>query len=290
MASAGGEKGIQFNFPVFEEIRDKGYAAIDMHVHTRYSDAANRVKTILAHAKKTGTGISFTDHNEIRGAIEASRCQADVLVIPGIELSALEGPHILLYFYEIGDLEDFFTCHISKNRGRSRYMSLQLPAGKILDAAGQYDCLRVAAHPFGYFGINRGLLKCVDNKVLPAEILMDIDAIEVICGGMSRSLNEKAAAYAGSHGYPITGGSDAHILPAVGSVVTCVRAGSVEEFLQGILRREGLVIGSSVGFLHKGITGAVIAWKYLPYTFSSLRVHYDQNLPGMKAYIRKLIR
>jgi predicted metal-dependent phosphoesterase TrpH len=212
------------------------------------------------------------------------------MVIPGIELSALEGPHILLYFYEIRDLEDFFIHHISKNRGRSRYMSLQLPAYRILDAAGQYNCLRVAAHPFGYFGINRGILKCVENKVLPAEILGQIDAIEVICGGMSRNLNDKAAVYAGSHNYAITGGSDAHVLPAVGSVVTCVRATSVEDFLHGITRKEGIVIGSSVSALHKGMTGAIIAWKYLPYTFSSLGVHYEQNLPGLKNYLRRLIK
>jgi len=290
MTSAGSRNEIRFQAPVFDEIREKGYAAVDMHVHTRYSDAANQVKTILARASSTGTGVSFTDHNEIRGAVEASGHSSDVLVIPGIELSALEGPHILLYFYDIRDLSDFFIRHISKNLGRSRYMSLQLPAGTILAAAGQYSCIRVAAHPFGYFGINRGVLKCVANEVLSSEILDDIDAIEVICGGMSRNLNDKAAAYAGLHNYPITGGSDAHVLPAVGSVVTCVRAGSVEEFLRGVMRKEGIVIGSSSGVLHKGMTGAVIAWKYLPYTFSSLRVHYEQNLPGMKNYLRKLIK
>ena len=107
---------------------------------------------------------------------------------------------------------------------------------------------------------------------------------------MSRNLNDKAAAYAGSHNYPITGGSDAHVLPAVGSVVTCVRAASVEDFLHGIARKEGIVIGSSVSALHKGMTGAIIAWKYLPYTFSSLGVHYEQNLPGMKNYLRRLIK
>ncbi len=290
MKPAGAEERVQFHSPVFHEIREMGYSAVDMHVHTRYSDAANSVKTILSHAKKIGTGVSFTDHNEIRGVVEAYEQTSGVLVIPGIELNTLEGPHILLYFYEVRDLTDFFTRNISRGRSRSRYISLQIPAGTILKDAGQYNCVRVAAHPFGYFGINRGVLKCIDNNVLSMEILDHIDAIEVICGGMSRDLNNKAALYAGLHNCPVTGGSDAHVLPAVGSVATCVRAGSVEEFLRGILRREGIVIGSSASALHKGMTGAVIGWKYLPYTFSSLRIHYEKTVPGLKKYIRELIK
>ncbi|HVP93782.1 MAG TPA: PHP domain-containing protein [Methanoregulaceae archaeon] len=261
-----------------------------MHIHTRHSDAANSVKTILNHAKKLGIGVSFTDHNDVQAVVEAFEHPADNLVIPGIELSALEGPHILLYFYDANDLIDFFTRHIKANRRRSQYMALQLPVETILEAASRYSCLRVAAHPFGYFGINRGILKCIDNNTLPPQVLDHIDAIEVICGGMSGNLNTMAARYAGSHDYPVTGGSDAHVLPAVGSVVTCVRAGSVEDFLNGILGKEGIVIGSSGGVLHKGMTGAVIAWKYLPYSFSSLQIHYEQNLPRMKNFIRRILK
>ena len=97
--------------------------------------------------------------------------------------------------------------------------------------------MKVAAHPFGYFGINRGILKCIDNKTLPEEIINHIDGIEVICGGMGHDLNDKAARYAGEHDLPITGGSDAHVLPSVGGVVTGVKADTVEGFLEWYPRK-----------------------------------------------------
>ncbi len=188
---------IRNNSPLLHKIREKGYTPVDMHIHTHHSDAAISIPSLLKRAKHLGMGVAITDHNEISGVIEAYNHSHEVLVIPGIELSSCEGPHILLYFYSAGDLADYFTTHIK--------------------------CVKVAAHPFGYFGINRGILKCIDNKTLPAEIITHIDGIEVICGGMGQDLNDKAARYAGEHDLPITGGSDAHVLPSVGGVVTGVK-------------------------------------------------------------------
>jgi predicted metal-dependent phosphoesterase TrpH len=235
-------------------------------------------------------GIAITDHNEISGVIEAGNQHRDVLVIPGIELSSAEGPHVLLYFYSEDDLVDFFTTHIKGTLRKSQYMAIQLSVEKILASAENYSCLKVAAHPFGYFGINRGILKCIDNKTLPAEIIDHIDAIEVICGGMGHDLNDKAARYAGEHDLPITGGSDAHVLPSVGGVVTGVKADTVEGFLNGILAKESVVIGSTANPLHKGMTAGVIAWNYIPYTMSSLQVHYEQNIPRMKRYLNDFMK
>lgn len=280
---------IRFEKTVFSQIRDAGYRAVDMHVHTCHSDAANDVSSILRHAARIGTGVAFTDHNECRAVREACASRSRVLVIPGIELSAAEGPHLLLYFYDPADLEDFFARHIRNHRRKCPYMALQQSVQVILDAAMGYSCIKVAAHPFGYFGINRGVLKCVENRTLSPDVMEGIDAVEVICGGMSRELNLRAAGYAALHEMPITGGSDAHVLPAVGGVVTCVRADTVEEFLKGVLRRESVVIGSPAGILHKGMTGAVIAWRYLPYTLSSLAVHYEQNLPRIRKSIREVL-
>ena len=72
---------------------------VDMHIHTRHSDAAISIPSLLTRAKHLGTGVAITDHNEIHGVVEACQQSHGVLVIPGIELSSLEGPHILLYFY-----------------------------------------------------------------------------------------------------------------------------------------------------------------------------------------------
>jgi predicted metal-dependent phosphoesterase TrpH len=261
-----------------------------MHIHTRHSDASVSIPSLLTRAKHLGTGVAITDHNEIQGVVEACQQPGDVLVIPGIELSALEGPHILLYFYTVDELADYFNTHIRGTRRKSQYMALQLSVGRILESAEDYHCVKVAAHPFGYFGINRGILKCIDNKTLPAGTIDHIDGIEVICGGMNRDINEKAARYAGEHMFPITGGSDAHVLASVGNVVTCVRAETVDEFLNGILAKKSIVIGSTVSPLHKGMTAGVIAWNYIPFTISSLQVHYEQNIPRLTQYLRNLIK
>jgi predicted metal-dependent phosphoesterase TrpH len=281
---------IRNNAPLLHKIREKGYTPVDMHIHTHHSDAAINIPSLLNRAKHLGMGVSITDHNEIRGVIDAGNQSHDVLVIPGIELSSYEGPHILLYFYSAGDLADFFTTHIKGSLRKSQYMAIQLSVEKILASAEKYSCVKVAAHPFGYFGINRGILKCIDNKTLPVGIIDHIDAIEVICGGMGQDLNDKAARYAGEHDLPITGGSDAHILPSAGGVVTGVKADTIEEFLNGILAKKSIVIGSTAHPLHKGMTAGVIAWNYIPYTVSSLQVHYEQNIPRMKQYLNDLMK
>ena len=281
---------IRNNAPLFHKIRERGYSPVDMHIHTHHSDAAISIPSLLARAKHMGIGIAITDHNEIQGVIEACNQPNDTLVIPGIELSSREGPHILLYFYSVDDLADFFTLYIKGSLRKSQYMALQISVEKIIASAEKYACVKVAAHPFGYFGINRGILKCIDNKTLPAGIIEHIDGIEVICGGMSHELNDKAARYAGDHDLPITGGSDAHVLPSVGGVVTGVKADTVEGFLNGILAKESIVIGSTANPLHKGMTAGVIAWNYIPYTVSSLQVHYEQNIPRMKRYLNDLMK
>jgi predicted metal-dependent phosphoesterase TrpH len=281
---------IRNNSPLLHKIREKGYTPVDMHIHTHHSDAAISIPSLISRAKHLGIGVAITDHNEISGVIEAYNHSHDVLVIPGIELSSCEGPHVLLYFYSAGDLADYFATHIKGTLRKSQYMAIQLSVEKILASAENYKCVKVAAHPFGYFGINRGILKCIDNKTLPEEIINHIDGIEVICGGMGHDLNDKAARYAGEHDLPITGGSDAHVLPSVGGVVTGVKADTVEGFLNGVLAKESIVIGSTANPLHKGMTAGVIAWNYIPYTVSSLQVHYEQNIPRMKRYLNDLMK
>ena len=281
---------IQFTSPLLHEIRQKGYTPVDMHIHTHHSDATIRIPSLLARAKDLGIGVAVTDHNEIQGVVEACRQPRGVLVIPGIELSSLEGPHILLYFYSLRELADYFATRIKGDLRKSQYMAVQLPVEKILESAEECHCVKVAAHPFGYFGINRGVLKCIDNKTLPRGTIDHIDGIEVICGAMGQDLNEKAARFAGEHVLPITGGSDAHVLPSVGGVVTGVRADTVEGFLDGILSKESIVIGSTAHPLHKGMTAGVIAWNYIPSAVSSLQVHYEENIPRLKQYLRDLIK
>ena len=272
---------VQFKEPRFDEIRQDGFCPVDMHVHTRHSDGAHAVDTLVTYAGKKGIGLAITDHNSIRALKGSQDFSKDVLLIPGIELDSLEGPHILLYFYNTDELSDFFSRITREVTAVREYLAPPLPVIKILDIAEDYSCVRVAAHPFGYFGINRGILKCIGNGSLPRDVMERIDAIEAICGGMSRRVNSAAVEYAEKTGIPVTGGSDAHVIPAVGSVVTSVKAGSVEEFLDGVVQRKAFVTGLTAGPVHKGVTGAVIAWNYLPSTYNTLKVLYRHHRPAL---------
>ena len=115
-------------------------------------------------------------------------------------------------------------------------------------------------------------------------VLDHLDGIEVICGGMPGNLNQLAIRYAQEHPIPRTGGSDAHILADVGSVITGAPADTVEEFLTSIRRRENVVVGRPAGCMHKGATAGVIAWSFVPYTVSRLCAHYavhKRRIPGI---------
>lgn len=284
------EKGrIRRGVPVGESSRD-GCMAIDMHVHTTFSDARIRVSDLLTYAKRLNIGLAITDHNEIGGVLAAYRENHPVPVIPGIEVSAAEGPHILLYFPNVQDLESFYSDHILKNKGGSPFMAIRLTTAEILDAASRYDCIRAAAHPFGYSVLNRGLIKCIRNGLLPEELAGKIDAWEVVNGGLSPRLNRSAIEFAEERGYGIIGGSDAHLLQSVGTVCTFARAEGIREFLASVRDGKTRVSGIEAGSVRKMLTAGIIGAKFLPYTLPSLRVHYRQNARRIGSSLQRLFR
>ena len=109
-------KDIVFQKPLPDEIRRLGLIPADLHFHTRHSDSPTRVRDALKLAARRGIGLAITDHNQVSGVAEAERQGIRVPLVPGIEVSANDGPHILLYFYSASDLRDFYRRHIEKNR------------------------------------------------------------------------------------------------------------------------------------------------------------------------------
>lgn len=279
---------VHLRTPHISDIRNEGYTCVDMHTHTVHSDSGITVHALLWRAAELGIGVAITDHNEIGGVIEAYESEPTVPVIPGIEVSALDGPHVLLYFPTVPSLIDYFERHVRGARQDSPYMAIRLTTEEIITRAAQYDCLKVAAHPYGYAVMNRGVLKCVEKGVLPATLPARFDAIEVICGGMTRSLNRKAIAFAADTACGITGGSDAHCLSAVGSVVTCCPSAEPEGFIFCIRERRNRVAGTGISSLSKGVTLGIITGKYLPYTIPSIKVHYEQTVPRVRRLFGRL--
>ena len=184
MASETGDRHpeVIFRYPDYGELKRKGLTGVDMHFHTNHSDSHTRVKDALKLARFKGIGLSITDHNQVSGVLEARRLDSQVLSIPGIEVSAWDGPHILLYFFSVGDLEECYKKDIENKKSSSPYLATKLKTEDIVEIAGNYNCLTVAAHPFGYLLFNKGIGKCIEYEYLQPEIIRDFSGLEVICG------------------------------------------------------------------------------------------------------------
>ncbi len=281
---------VRFEPPNLKDLGHQGFSSVDMHLHTNHSDANVDVTDLLRRARKEGFGVAVTDHNEVSGSLRAYAERDGVMVVPGIEISAADGPHILAYFFTPRDLEEFYLRHIEPQKRKSPWLAIRSPTSKIVEALSDYSCLTVAAHPYGYFMFNKGLQKCIDGEYMSECILDSFEGLEVICGGMAHPLNMRALELALTKEKCFTGGTDGHTLKDTGTVVTCALASDNEDFLGALERRENLVIGEEKGPLNKVLTGSVLIGKHSQYLLPSMRVHCEQNLPRVPHYFKRRLR
>ena len=77
----------------------------DLHIHSIYSyDATTTVRAILKQASDVRLNvIAITDHDEIRGALEACKISHEygIEVIPGVEVTTKEGHLVALFVNEL---------------------------------------------------------------------------------------------------------------------------------------------------------------------------------------------
>ena len=158
---------------------------LDLHVHSRYSeDGIGEPKEIIKILQKKGLhGVSITDHNTVKGSLEALKVKPkDFIVIPGVEISTAEG-HILA----LGVKEDV-----------KRDLSVVETVESILDAGG----IPVVPHLFRRMsGIKKRNLELIKDK---------IPAIEVFNGCSLPKTNVKVSRVAEEFKLGGTGGSDTH--------------------------------------------------------------------------------
>jgi predicted metal-dependent phosphoesterase TrpH len=279
---------VRFEVPDLARLRKDGFTAVDMHFQTDHSDGSAGVAPTLAKARKGGFGLAITDHNVISGSLQALKEKGDLLIVPGMEVSAFDGPHILTYFYSPGDLEDFFRKHIQPNQQKAPWLATKLTTPEILDRAEGYNCVVVAAHPYGYLLFNKGLQKCIDGGYLPAEVTERFDGLEVLNGSMSHSLNVKAMGLVEGKGMSFTGGTDGHMLSDVGAVVTCAREDGLDGFLEAVRSGRNTVIGTEKGIVKKIATGMVLMTKHARYFGPAMVINYQQNAHRPGHYLRRL--
>ncbi len=160
---------------------------LDLHVHTVHSgDSPCEVKEVIESAKRKGLdGVAITDHDSVEGLEEAFELaeERDFFVIPGIEISSIDG-HIL-------------------GLGIEEKVQPQLSAADTVDRIRDLGGIAISAHPFS--------LSLTPFSALEA----DFDAIEVF--NPRRYIgNRLAKKYALEEGIPMTAGSDAHYCQEIG--------------------------------------------------------------------------
>lgn len=184
---------------------------LDLHVHTIFSpDALITPKDLIFYAKKRGLdGVAITDHDSLDGALKIAK-ETDFLIVPGVEISSLDGHIIGL------DVNELVPPRLSVDETLDR----------IYEAGG----LAIACHPVTFF-----------KESLKRRISPRFDAIEVI-NASAFPFNysvRRSEEIASRLGIARVAGSDAHYGPEIGYAYTLVDA---ESEIDGIVMaiRKGL--------------------------------------------------
>lgn len=210
----------------------------DLHVHTNFSyDGLSSPKEIVEAAiKKNIDCICITDHEEIKGAVEAMKFgfDKDILVIPGIEILTTSG--------------DLLGINVKK------IIPSGLPVEQTVKEIRKQGGIAVIPHPFdkpmtGFWGGEKKLRT------------IDIDGIEVFNGSviLKRS-NQKALNFCQRMNLSFTAGSDAHKAGFVGRgyIEFPKDVRSVKGLIEEIINKKGEVRGRALSFWEvlKNITSA----------------------------------
>ncbi len=245
---------IQFEKPDLMALTEN-HTVVDMHYHTRYSDGDNTVEEIANRARELGIGVAITDHNAIQGAVELEAYKG-LLSIPGIEITSLEGTHILIYFYDIENLKIFYHNDIEPYMGNNVMSSISLGIEEIICRAKAYEALIIFPHPYStaYIGICNFYFQ---EKQLDHFFDM-VDGVEVLNSENLNKWNLKSAVLGFNLAKGITGGSDGHKLDHMGNVVSYASCPKDRKaFLDAIKQGQNKVMGKEMGALRRVISNII---------------------------------
>jgi len=239
---------ILFERPNLDELTQQ-YAVVDLHFHSKYSDGNNAVSSIAKRALELGIGIAITDHNEIKGAVEIDRCR-EILNIPGIEVTSREGTHLLIYFYDIKSLNNFYKKDVRPNMGHDIMSSIRLEMEEIIIRARAFETIVVFPHP--YSATFTGIQNTYFSEDRLARLFEMVDGIEVINAENLTRWNLRSALLGFNLDKGITGGSDGHRLPQMGRAVCYAPCKKDRRaFLDAIKSRQTRVVGKEINIIRK---------------------------------------
>lgn len=277
-----------FEEPDWAGIRESGRMAVDMHFHTNCSDSFTDPDAALALAEERGIGLAITDHNLIASLLKLKGRDLRVPVIPGIEVSTTDGPHVLVYFYSISDLEGFWSREIRPRLRECPWLALRdCTTDTLLGLLEKENCVVSAAHPMGYLGSCKGVEVCIRRGFIDESVTERLDAYEVICSGMTRQSNTAALESACRRGLGFTGGSDGHTLGELGRVVTVSDASDTDGFLDSILSRSVDVIGLEKTVPKKVHMASASLARFMMHSPSAIRVQTSQAVMSADRSTRK---
>ena len=240
-----GSERVNFEKPDYDAIKASGLMCADMHFHTHFSDSFTKVSDAISLAKKRGVGFAISDHNLIGGVLEAYDLRGNdgPFIVPGIEISSWDGPHILVYFYSLDEMKEYWEKNVKPYLGACPWLAMDKGTEWILDSLEDVNCVVSGAHPLGYLTAVKGVQKAIEHKRFGPEVAKRFDAYEVICSGMFRGENKSAREHADEYGIGYTGGSDGHLLSELGSVLTISEATDLDGFLDDIKKHSNVIIG-----------------------------------------------
>jgi predicted metal-dependent phosphoesterase TrpH len=212
-----------------DPLADRDWIAVDLHMHTHWShDCAIDVAELLDHAEEIGLGgIAVTDHNVFGGAREAAELAKNrkLVVIPGEEVKTDgQGEVIGLFLRE----------------EIPRGMTFADTVAAIREQTG----LVYLPHPFDR-------MHAIPDPATLHRHVAEIDVFEVFNTRLLReSFNDEALRFARKYRLLQGAGSDAHVLPGVGTgAVRMRRFNGPEEFLLSLRTAEILRRPKSLAYL-----------------------------------------
>ena len=210
----------------------------DLHIHSDISDGLASIPEIMEYvATKTDLSvIAITDHNTIEGALFAKSLEdlyPGVEVIVGEEVTSKSG-HILGLFL-------------------NETVPAGLSAAETISRINQQGGIAIIAHPFanrafGPFGL-KSLGRHINEVAFQAMEVYNSSPYLIYANRLA------AKAFAAGQGIAATGGSDAHVLHAIGKGYTLFRGSSAEDLRRSVDELETRACADRQGMS--------VAWRYM---------------------------
>jgi predicted metal-dependent phosphoesterase TrpH len=206
------------------KILSQDISKADLHIHSNRSDGKGSIEEILAFAEeKTDLKvIAITDHDTITGGVMAKEMakkkKYNIEVVVGEEITSTDG-HILGLF-----------LHSPIRPG--------LSASETIKLIHHQGGIAIPAHPFLKTRIKSPNFVTMDGVGLKGLLSEKFDAIETINGALPSSRNSMASLVNRTFLFKNeTGGSDAHIIDAIGSGYTLFYGHTAEDLKISLKKR-----------------------------------------------------